>query len=270
MVKLKPMLYLITTLFSISVVNTGSATNDESLFDADLSSVTITATTTDGITIFGEQYFADLDHSSPLILLFHQGRSNGRAEYGPLVDWLNLNGFRAIAWDQRSGGGLYGQNNRTENDLSDEAEGGYCAASADLQAALDYVSTHGLARRVIVWGSSYSGALVFRLAAENADQVAGLISFSPSSGNAVAECRASLSVKDVKAPLFVLRPASEMARLTSLQQKDILIENGAKFLTVENGIHGSSMLVDSRTEYDMSQTRETVLEWLKMIVRNRY
>ena len=37
---------------------------------------------------------------------------------------------------------------------------------------------------------------------------------------------------------------------------------GVIFRIVENGIHGSSMLVDARTKNDMSGAREDVVAWL--------
>ena len=128
--------------------------------------VPITARTMDGVTIHGEPYFGGLDSGAPLVLLFHQGGSNGRGEYAPIAHWLNDVGFRAIAWDQRRGGDRLGASNRTvEGSTLDEPS--YCDVYPDLVAALQYVASRGLADRVVAWGSSYSGALVFRLAAEH-------------------------------------------------------------------------------------------------------
>ena len=72
-------------------------------------------------------------------------------------------------------------------------------------------------------------------------------------------------VDSVQAPVFVLRPASEMARASSEEQRDVLTAAGSEFLVVENGVHGSSMLVGERTEHDMSAVRETVIRWLGTI-----
>ncbi len=124
----------------------------------------ITTQTSDGVTIYGEPYFGDLDNTAPLILLFHQGGSNGRGEYAGIAKWLNNNGYRAIAWDQRSGGDTYGSENRTVKGLAEGTPASYCDAAADLSAALTHVLDHGFADKVIVWGSSYSAAMVFQLA----------------------------------------------------------------------------------------------------------
>jgi len=225
----------------------------------------ITTETRDGITVFGTLYGADLDSDSPLVLLFHQAGSNGRGEYADIVGWLNRPGFRAAAWDQRVGGDLYGSSNKTVSGLQSDHEWSYCDAYPDLLAALDRVIELDLAEKVILWGSSYSGSLVFRLAAERPDRVDGVIAFSPASGGPMVDCRARMWVDSVQAPVFVLRPASEMARASSEEQRDVLTAAGSEFLVVENGVHGSSMLVDERTEHDMSAVRETVIRWLGTI-----
>ena len=226
---------------------------------------TITANTLDGVTIYGERYYGDLDSTSPLIMLFHQGGSNGRAEYAPLVDWLNNEGYRAIAWDQRAGGELYGEMNRTVTGLSEGTKSGYCDAYADLQAALNFVMENGAAEKVMVWGSSYSGALVFRLAAENPNTVSAVMAFSPASGGPMVECRARQWVNAIKVPAIVYKPTSEMSRESSLDQQQILEKAGVTFRIVENGIHGSSMLVNERTEYDMDSIRNLHIKWLNDI-----
>ncbi len=228
----------------------------------------ITTETADGVTLYGETYFADLPDSAPLILLFHQGGSNGRGEYGDaIVPWLNENGFRAIAWDQRAGGETYGSHNRTAEGIAEGTPDGYCHAYPDLEAALSYARSHDGERKVIVWGSSYSAALVFQLAAKNPDMISGVIGFSPASGGPLAECRARNYLKDVKASAFILRPASEMTRDSSQEQMAVFKDFGAETAVIEHGVHGSSMLVDSRTGHDMADARKPVLDWLKAAQR---
>ena len=224
-------------------------------------------TTADGVTIYGEPYFGNVDASAPLILLFHQGGSNGRAEYAPLVAWLNEAGYRAIAWDQRAGGDTYGSSNRTVAMMDTTKAAGYCDAYADLEAALDYVIEQALAEEAIVWGSSYSGALVVQLAAKHPDRVAGVLAFSPASGGPLVDCRARDWLEQVDAPVAVLRPASEMERTSSVEQRALLEAHGVSFHVVEHGVHGSSMLVDTRTEQDMQAARAWVLDWLAEFVR---
>lgn len=224
--------------------------------------VIISARTEDGVNIYGEPWFGDMGNEAPLVLLFHQGGSNGRGEYKPLQEWLNAAGFRAIAWDQRSGGGRYGSVNRTVKALPAGTPDGYCDTYADLEAALKAVKDRNFARSVIVWGSSYSASLVFQLAANHPDTIDGVIGFSPAAGGPLVNCRARQWADAVTAPMLALRPASEMANPSTIEQRKILEEKGVEFHVIENGVHGSSMLVDTRTKHDMSATRAQILAWL--------
>lgn len=223
---------------------------------------TIVLTTPDGVTIHGEPFFEGLSDSQPLILLFHQGGSNGRAEYGPLTSWLNEAGYRVIAWDQRQGGGIYGSENRTVAALPEGTSYTYCDAYPDLERALTYALDTGLAEEVIIWGSSYSAALVFQLAANNPDKVSALVSASPASGGPMKDCLAREWLADVSAPMFVMSPQSEMERPSTQEQAAQMLEAGATYHIVIDGVHGSSMLVDDRTKKDMSADRAVVTEWL--------
>lgn len=227
----------------------------------------ITTVTADGITIYGETYFGDLDSSAPLVLLFHQGGANGRGEYSSLAQWLNDEGFRAIAWDQRRGGSRFGSSNRTVDGLPADSEYSYCDPYPDLQAALHYVVNAGLSRQVVAWGSSYSATLVFQLAARNPEAVRGVASFSPAAGEPMAGCEAREWVDDIDVPLLVLRPASEMELPGPIEQRRVLEEAGVDVRVVNGGVHGSSMLLDERTGADMSSTRASVAAWLRALWR---
>lgn len=231
---------------------------------------TISGTSADGVTFYGEYYQGGLGQSAPLIMLFHQGGSNGRSEFEPLIPWLNDLGFRAIAWDQRTGGAIYGGENRTiagypepeALSLPENREAKYCGAYADFKGAMDLVLEENLADNIYVWGGSYAGALAFQLASEYPDNVTGLLAFSPSASDWMANCRTRKWVPDINMPAIVLRPESEMERQNSIDQREILENAGVEFHVVPNGVHASSMLIDERTEHDMSDTREIVANWL--------
>ena len=220
------------------------------------------ALTDDGVEVFGTPYFGDLPPEAPLVLLFHQGGSDGRGEYEPLIPWLNASGYRAVAWDLRAGGDVHGGVNRTAAALPTDVSNDFCSAYSDMKAALGYVREQGLADEVVVWGSSYSAALVFRLAAEYPGDISGLVAFSPASGGPMASCRARAWVDRVTAPMLVLRPGAEMDNPSAVEQRDLLIQAGVRFEVIEAGVHGSSMLVDARTGEDMSAARELVRRWL--------
>ena len=225
----------------------------------------ISTQASDGVTVFATTYFADLPDTAPLILLFHQGRSNARAEYAPLIPWLHENDFRVIAWDLRAGGDIYGLANRTADAMLPEEAFSYCEGYRDMQAALEASLPFTSSGEAIIWGSSYSGALVFHLAADNPEAVSGVVSASPASGSPMAECLARARLDDVKSPTLVLRPASEMTRESAQTQKSLFDAASVPVLIFENGIHGSSMLVDARTEADMSDPRAAVMAWLTLV-----
>jgi len=224
---------------------------------------TIQATAEDGVLSYGESYAGGLGADAPVVLLFHQGGSNGRGEYGALAPWLNGQGFRVVAWDQRAGGDTHGSVNRTAVGLTPGTNADFCSAYGDLEAALERTMDFAGGAPVVVWGSSYSAALVFRLAAERPDAVAAVLAFSPASGGPMAACRARDWVESVAAPILVLRPEIEMGRDSSVEQRDLLVAAGARFEVVANGVHGSSMLLDDRTGHDMTAARALVGDWLR-------
>ena len=226
---------------------------------------TVTTTTSDDVTIHGDTWFGDLDESTPLILLFHQGGGNARGEYADIAAWLNENGYRAIAWDLRSGGDRFESTNRTVDNLAPEVSTDYCDGYPDLEAALDYVVDNDLAETIVAWGSSYSGALVFRLAASRSEEVDAVIAFSPAAGGPMQDCRAARWLDDVVGPMAVFTPEREMEHPHVVHQATQLAMADARNHIVENGVHGSSMLVDDRTQHDMSCTRGQVLDWLRKV-----
>ena len=79
----------------------------------------------------------------------------------------------------------------------------------------------------------------------------------------MVNCLARDWIEDVTAPVLVIKPESEMARESSLQQQRIMTAMGVDYRVIENGVHGSSMLVDERTQHDMSAARAEVLDWLR-------
>jgi len=223
----------------------------------------VTATAADGVTVFGTASFAALPDTAPLIVLFHQGGSNARAEYEPLIPWLNQNGFRTIAWDLRVGGDIYGGTNRTADARLPIKPNSYCEGFPDMHAALDTSLEYSASGQATIWGSSYSGALVFHLAAEVPEKLSGVISASPANGPPMVDCLPQARLDELETRAFVLSPAVEMKDDSDYEDKARFEAAGVKFMIVEHGIHGSSMLVDSRTEADMSEARAAVIAWLR-------
>jgi alpha-beta hydrolase superfamily lysophospholipase len=127
----------------------------------------------DNIKVYAEYH--PVASAKALIVLFHQANGS-RFEYKNIAPKLYALGFSTLAVDQRSGGGQFGGSNKTAAQVSAV---GYLAALPDLTASLRYAKDTLKASKVIVWGSSYSSALVFLLAAQNLKDVAGVVAFSP-------------------------------------------------------------------------------------------
>ena len=152
--------------------------------------------------------------------------------------------------------------NRTADAMLPDEASSYCEGYPDMQAALDASLPYAQSGQVIIWGSSYSAALAFHLGADYPQTVTSLVAASPASGSPMADCLARDRLDDLARPALVLRPASEMERESAQNQKALFDAAGVPVLIIENGVHGSSMLVDERTEADMTESRAAVMAWL--------
>jgi len=213
----------------------------------------------DGTTVFGELH-GDPANARALLLLFHQGGANARAEYAAIIPRLLRNGYAAIAIDARSGGDALGEENRTRAALGGDPH--YCEAYPDLEATLARARDLGEGLPIVAWGSSYSGALVLRLASEHPDEIRAVLAFSPAGGEAMGDCPAERFAPDVRQPRFILRPRSEMGREDIGAQTEAFGRLGFRVHVSDPGRHGSSMLNADRVEGNVEPTWEAVLEFL--------
>ncbi len=234
-------------------------------------STEVNFTASDGGTIYADLLFSEpvpgqvseQNESQPFIVLFHQAGSNGRGEYASIIPKLRAKGYNLLVVDQRSGGGYFGHENRTV-----KARGGktkYCAAYPDMEAALSYAQTKSGGGKVFAWGSSYSAALVLKLASVHGDGLAGVLSFSPATGRAMGACNANNFIADVTIPALGLRPESEMGNDINKggqKQRELYTEQGLDYYVAKDGVHGSSMLDPSRAKGDVEPTWATVWAFL--------
>jgi dienelactone hydrolase len=233
---------------------------------ASAESVEVSFKAADGVQVFGDVYASPRGEREPVILLFHQAGSDARGEYTVIAERLQKNGYNVVAIDQRSGGDRFGGVNRTMAGLEDK-EIGYCEAYPDLVAALTFAREHGFYGRLAVWGSSYSAGLVFKLAAENSEQVNAVLGFSPASGGPMADCSPSDYLDKVKAPVLALRPKREMEIDSVRKQKADFEMAGMQTYVADPGVHGSSMLNPVRVAASTEATWAVVLEFLDANLR---
>lgn len=219
--------------------------------------------TEDGLTIYGDLYFEHTER--PMVLLFHQAGSCARGEYESIVPVLTKNRYNVLAIDQRSGGSKLGATNRTVAHLGGKLYE-YCETYPDFEAALAYVRSElNYAGKVVAWGSSYSASMVVRLKANNPDQVAAVLAFSPASGGPMKPCSPNASFEALDGQGLILRPAREMEIPSVRDQLAMAKAAGLMTFVSKNGVHGSSMLNPERVGGDTKETWEVVLNFLKEI-----
>ena len=220
--------------------------------------LSITLKADDGVTVHGRLTQA----ASPkaLILLFHQAGSS-KGEYATIAPRLREAGYASLAIDQRSGGSLFGRN---ETVAAVRGNPSYLDAKRDLAAALNWaVAKHA---PVVLWGSSYSAALVFLLAADHPGAIAAVLAFSP--GEYLGG-RASVNeaARRVRVPVFVTSADTEDEIETA---RKILASSPAtlkaQFVPIHGGVHGSSTLIAARNPSGAPSNWTAVLAFLATAV----
>lgn len=220
------------------------------------SDVTIRAA--DGVAVHGT--YTPAPRPRALILLFHQAGS-GKGEYATIAPRLAAAGYASLAIDQRSGGSMFGPN-KTVAGLGRSAS--YLDAERDLEAAFAWGRRRG--PPVVLWGSSYSAALVLRLAARHPREVSAVLAFSPGEYlGAPALVRQAAS--GVRAPVFA---TSSAAGAEIAAARAILAASPAAFkvqhLPSGAGVHGSSTLIRARNPRGAADNWRAVLAFLDRVV----
>lgn len=215
----------------------------------------------DGIGLVADRYDAPGD--SAVVLLFHQGGGSARGEYGFLIPSLLEAGFDVVAADLWGGGDRFGPPNRTMARAPEPADFGYCDALPQLRAVLGDARAWRPDARVVLWGSSYSGALVLHAGATNAHGVDRVLAFSPAAGEPMAGCSADAVTEELDLPVLIVRPASEY-EIPSVQERFARFEAaGLRTWVADPGAHGSSTLNPFRVEGDVTGTRAEVDAFLR-------
>ena len=215
-------------------------------------------TAADGVKVFADLYPAKPVDSNKYALVFHQAGSNA-GEYAPLAPELQQRGYHVLAIDQRSGAERHDQRNRTVDALGKSTS--YLEAYPDLEAALAWVEAQADDRVVTVWGSSYSAALVFKLAKEHPKTIDAVLAFSPGEyippDGTVAAWAAG-----VRAPLFVTSaPGKEVAAAKAIS--DAAASDAKVQFEPAAGVHGASILRDDANGDGAAAARDAVFAFLQ-------
>ena len=210
----------------------------------------------DDLLITADRYTPHSSNTTPLIVLFHQAGSS-RGEYNEIAPRLNKLGFNCIAVDLRSGEYSRGKDNETAIRAGKAGLAtSYADALPDIIAALQYANKQYSHSKIIAWGSSYSAALVLKVAGDHPQLVDGVLAFSPGEYfSHVGKSKTWIrdSAKNIKAPAFITSSKNEASDWAPIY--DVIdAANRQSFIPETAGKHGSKALwkkyADSQAYWD--------------------
>ncbi|MEN8207214.1 MAG: alpha/beta fold hydrolase [Pseudomonadota bacterium] len=215
-------------------------------------SETVTFPSEDDLLITVDIHAPYKNANTPVIVLFHQA-GGSRGEYTGIAPWLNTLGYNCMAVDQRSGEYVRGIENETASRAAQENRPtGYISALPDIKAALTYARRHYGKDGVIAWGSSYSAALVLKVAGDSPGLVDGVLAFSP--GEYFKRAGKSgtwiqTSAQNITVPVFITSSRNEADEWGAIFAA---IESGNKtsFVPATDGRHGSRALWEKYPDSD--------------------
>jgi len=213
--------------------------------------VKTTFKSSDGLEITADLYI-NSSEDSPLIILFHQAGWS-RGEYLEIAPKLNKLGFNCIAIDQRSGGEINSVMNETyQRAEKEKLATTYTDAERDMIAAIKYVKTnYSKTKKLIIWGSSYSSALVLKIAGDGRVEIDAVLSFAPGeyfenlgeSADFIGQ-----SAKNIMVPTFITSAKSEKQNWWSIYESIPAIGKDY-FIPKTEGQHGSRALWERFPEH---------------------
>jgi alpha-beta hydrolase superfamily lysophospholipase len=224
----------------------------------------------DSLAVIADVYRGASGSGGATILLFHQGGGSARGEYRNIVPRLLAEGYNVIAADIRGGGDRFGEPNRIPAPETGTFQ--YCDALAEVEATVYLARTQGFVGPLVLWGSSYSAALVLQMGARRAADVRAVLAFSPASGEPMRGCEPDRYVgwlARAGVPALVLRPRSELGDTSRAARLEAMRRDGAAILITERGVHGSSMLDSARTGASTEQEWRAVLGFLRQALGPR-
>lgn len=206
---------------------------------ATLQKETIHFPSTDGLEITAD-YYPISDKEAPLIILFHQA-SFSRGEYLEIAPKLNKLGYQCLAIDQRSGdkvNGIVNATHQAAKKMGLPTE--YVNAIPDLEATLAYAKNKLHAKEIILWGSSYSAALMFYMGSRHKGELKAILAFSPGEYFEIDGKKIQSFASDVNCPVFVTSAKDEQKNWQPIY--DQVQSDKHFFLPETKGKHGSKAL----------------------------
>jgi dienelactone hydrolase len=195
----------------------------------------------DGLMISAFTY-SDKNRSKPFILLFHQlGYSKG--EYLEIAPRLQKIGFNVMAVDLRNGIEVNGITNETATALrrNNKVDKSRSAAINDVKASINYIKKHYSPKKLLLWGSSYSGSLAL-ITGEDNPNIDAVVAFSP--GEYFTEKGHTFvqnNVGNLNKPVFFTSAKNEQVHCRVIYDA-IPSTKKIYFIPKKQGRHGSSAL----------------------------
>ncbi|XLS27469.1 alpha/beta hydrolase [Flavobacteriaceae bacterium M23B6Z8] len=220
---------------------------------------TIEFASEDGLQVTADLYKAE--NSENFIVLFHQAGWS-RGEYKEIAPWLVAMGYNCLAVDLRSGSEINGVKNLTNSRAVKKGlPTNYKDALPDIEAAVSYVKQKLEASNVILWGSSYSAALVLKYAGENPGKIQAVLSFAPGEYFGKKDYISS-SARSIKIPVFITSAREEAKNWRPIYDA-IESDKKVSFLPETKGNHGSRALWSEFEDHEAY--RKEVRKFLKTI-----
>ncbi|WKK64938.1 hypothetical protein [Lutimonas zeaxanthinifaciens] len=200
---------------------------------------TISFKASDGLKITADLYMAH-ESDAPFIILYHQA-GYSRGEYRSIAPKLNAMGFNCMAVDQRSGDLVNGVVNQTHKEaVSKGVETQYLDALPDIEAAYLYVKFGIKPEKIILWGSSYSAAIMFYMGSVHHTNLDGILSFAPGAYFRINNKDLKTYAARITCPVFVTSARSEHKNWKAMY--DNVQAEKTYFLPQSEGKHGSKAL----------------------------
>jgi len=210
------------------------------------SQTTITYPSKDGIRITADYY--EKTNAKTLVLLFHQAGWS-RGEYKEIAPKLNAMGYSCLAVDLRSGGSVNTITNATNKEAKAKGKKtAYTDAFQDIEASVAYAKKTYKPEKIILWGSSYSSALVLKYGGDYPNNADALLSFAPGEYFNPKDFIAK-SAKHIKAPVFITSAKNEYNNWKDIY-KVIPSDKKVQYRPKTNGNHGSRALWEKFSDSD--------------------
>lgn len=222
--------------------------------DLDFSGETINFKASDGVTVTADLYMPHKT-SAPFILLYHQA-GYSRGEYRSIAPQLNAMGFNCLAVDQRSGDKVNGIINETHKGaVAANLPTDYLDAIPDMEAAYLYVKYSIKPDKIILWGSSYSAAILFYMGSVHHKNLSGILCFAPGDYFKINNKELKTFAARITCPVFVTSAKSEYKNWKSIY--DQIRSEKSYFLPETEGKHGSKALWNNNPSHQAYWTAVT-------------